>query len=131
MKSELPENNGICSICFKEVRLVLDHDHGTGLVRGWVCRQCNAALAIFDEDPGAMGRMARYIAQPPLNDLNLSYRRSKYLRHPEPKQRTRDRARQWYAANKEKAREYQIANHQHTMELQQQRRLKQKEFQNV
>lgn len=34
-------HDGRCAICFMEDRLVVDHDHGTGLVRGQLCRSCN------------------------------------------------------------------------------------------
>jgi hypothetical protein len=33
-----------CAICAaSSPRLELDHDHGTGLIRGWLCRSCNQA----------------------------------------------------------------------------------------
>lgn len=32
---------GRCGICSEKVTLVLDHDHGTGLVRGYLCVGCN------------------------------------------------------------------------------------------
>ncbi len=33
--------NGRCAACGIYADLVLDHDHETGLVRGWLCRSCN------------------------------------------------------------------------------------------
>ncbi len=36
-----------CGICGKEIRgqgINFDHDHRTGLFRGWLCRDCNCKL---------------------------------------------------------------------------------------
>lgn len=38
---------GRCAVCGDHVRVILeDHDHETGLTRGWLCRPCNQAEAI-------------------------------------------------------------------------------------
>ncbi len=51
--------NGLCAICnlpetatYKDVtcRLVVDHDHKTGKIRGLLCRACNIAIGNFRED---------------------------------------------------------------------------------
>lgn len=34
---------GCCNGCRAPIPLVLDHDHNTGLVRGYLCRSCNNA----------------------------------------------------------------------------------------
>jgi Recombination endonuclease VII len=34
---------GRCATCGHVRHLVEDHDHETGLVRGWLCRRCNTA----------------------------------------------------------------------------------------
>lgn len=42
-----------CGICaYKDPRIVMDHDHRTGLIRGWLCRSCNLTEghAHLDED---------------------------------------------------------------------------------
>lgn len=37
-----------CGICGCETELVMDHDHSTGNIRGWLCRGCNIAEAYGD-----------------------------------------------------------------------------------
>lgn len=36
--------HGICPICEKTKKLVCDHDHVTGAIRGWVCNWCNMQM---------------------------------------------------------------------------------------
>ncbi len=36
---------GRCAMCGLRDRLVMDHDHTTGLIRGWLCRSCNGLEA--------------------------------------------------------------------------------------
>lgn len=41
---------GPCEICGRVVKVLkLDHDHGTGAVRGWLCNGCNLKLAGVDD----------------------------------------------------------------------------------
>jgi transcription elongation factor Elf1 len=45
----------ICPICGKNsiigiTKIVLDHDHSTGKVRGWICESCNTGIGRFDDD---------------------------------------------------------------------------------
>ncbi|MBI1316395.1 hypothetical protein GC167_05985 [bacterium] len=37
-----------CEICDAESKLMLDHDHCTGKVRGWLCNRCNSIIGGFE-----------------------------------------------------------------------------------
>ena len=41
--------------------LHVDHDHGTGRVRGLLCHHCNTAIGLLREDANAAARMAQYL----------------------------------------------------------------------
>jgi hypothetical protein len=38
-----------------------DHDHATGLFRGWLCRGCNHALGNLKDSPAAILGLAQYL----------------------------------------------------------------------
>lgn len=52
---------GVCPVCLKDGPLVLDHDHGTGAVRGWLCRRCNAGLGLMGDTAAAAQRLVSYL----------------------------------------------------------------------
>ncbi|MFH9579157.1 endonuclease domain-containing protein [Streptomyces globisporus] len=63
--------DGRCAVCGKVSDLVCDHDHGTGLVRGWLCRSCNT-LEGTNLEPDTI--FARYRERHPAEILGLSLR---------------------------------------------------------
>lgn len=41
--------------------LHLDHDHATGVFRGWLCSPCNSAIGYFADDPERCALAAQYL----------------------------------------------------------------------
>src|ERR1017187_396522 len=60
---------GLCAICGRPpkdgMRLQVDHDHKTGLVRGLLCWRDNVALQGFHDDVERMRRAIAYLEDPP------------------------------------------------------------------
>lgn len=55
-----------CPICEKTSiagisKIVLDHCHHTGKVRGWVCESCNTGIGRFDDDPNIVYRAIEWL----------------------------------------------------------------------
>jgi len=40
-----------CAICYTESKLVVDHCHSNGHVRGLLCSNCNTALGLLKDNP--------------------------------------------------------------------------------
>ena len=54
-----------CAVCRNETKLIIDHDHVTGKVRGLVCYRCNIGLGWFDtfqHDAQFHKRVGAYLA---------------------------------------------------------------------
>ena len=50
-----PPEDRRCPVCrhTSSKTLHLDHHHGTGVARGYICNRCNAAVGLYDRSPGA------------------------------------------------------------------------------
>src|SRR5690348_17564393 len=68
----LNEQGGVCAICKQPPEqvhrksgklrdLAVDHDHGTGQVRGLLCADCNMALGLFSDSPDLMRKAAAFL----------------------------------------------------------------------
>ena len=56
--------NGCCKICNRsDQKLVVDHNHATGRVRGLLCGRCNSAIGILGEDPETLKRAITYVSE--------------------------------------------------------------------
>lgn len=54
LKIVLKFQGGVCAICSRppvKIRLNADHDHKTGVLRGFICMTCNKGLAMFRDHP--------------------------------------------------------------------------------
>lgn len=76
----IEEHGNKCAICAAEAggwkanggRLVVDHDHKTGLVRGLLCPSCNRGLGQFEDNPERLIHAAQYIER----ELSLRERKA-------------------------------------------------------
>lgn len=55
-----------CPICHKTTiagitKIVLDHNHETGKVRGWLCESCNTGIGRFDDNPEIVKRALEWL----------------------------------------------------------------------
>ena len=66
----LSAQNELCAICNGEgflmdpshkVKLVVDHCHTSGKVRGLLCHNCNRALGLLQDDIGSIQRALKYL----------------------------------------------------------------------
>lgn len=63
---------GKCLLCRRaDEKLVVDHCHETGRVRGLLCTPCNNFLGWVEGSPGIMERAAAYLSQPCHADVLL------------------------------------------------------------
>lgn len=63
----IESQGGRCAICkttdWGKKEPHVDHDHGTGLVRGILCNRCNAAAGMLLDDPARAMLLADYLTR--------------------------------------------------------------------
>lgn len=65
-------HNQRCALCgIRPTPLVLDHDHRTGLIRGYLCRPCNFREGVTQGEP--VGPHSKYRERNPATMLGMSH----------------------------------------------------------
>jgi hypothetical protein len=62
----LHAQGGVCAACGRQPgpkQLCVDHDHGTGAVRGLLCDQCNRAVGLLQDSAAVAEQLARYLGR--------------------------------------------------------------------
>ncbi|HEF4840214.1 TPA: endonuclease VII domain-containing protein [Burkholderia vietnamiensis] len=66
----LAEQHGVCALCGGEgfvmarhhkLKLVVDHCHKTGRIRGLLCHNCNRALGLLQDDADVIRKAIDYL----------------------------------------------------------------------
>jgi hypothetical protein len=55
------KQNGSCAICGRRKRLVIDHCHKNGKVRGLLCSACNSAVGLLRDNPETARKLGEYL----------------------------------------------------------------------
>jgi hypothetical protein len=50
-----------CEICGAMGRIDFDHDHLTGIFRGWICRRCNLVLGLVKDNSELLVALSNYL----------------------------------------------------------------------
>jgi hypothetical protein len=79
-----------CACCRKAIAVAVDHDPVTGVVRGYLCRDCNARVGGCLHVSGCA--FAEYLHEPPARDLDLIYPRTPTAREKVRLRRVRELA---------------------------------------
>ena len=58
---QIEKQDSRCSICGKQSKLVIDHNHKTGFYRGLLCSSCNMALGAFDDNVELLSNAIEYV----------------------------------------------------------------------
>lgn len=87
------EQGGLCCLCGHILNNpVLDHNHKSGLIRGVLCRGCNAALGVLENRMAMYGLTDENKLRTFLNNI-IDYRNSYYEmihpKHGKPKKRSK------------------------------------------
>lgn len=53
--------NDCCAICTKRLKLFIDHDHSSNVIRGLLCNKCNSLIGYADEDVRILQNAILYI----------------------------------------------------------------------
>jgi len=59
----LEDSEGKCAICERESKLVIDHCHSSGKVRGLLCQTCNKGLGLVYDSRAYLYRAIQYLME--------------------------------------------------------------------
>lgn len=58
-----------CELCERPTsKLLIDHNHTTGIVRGLICRQCNVGIGCFNDSVELLQKVVQYLTPPKPKD---------------------------------------------------------------
>jgi hypothetical protein len=57
----LKSQGGVCAACHETGRMVVDHCHKTGKVRGILCDSCNLVLGHAKDNPAKLAALVEYL----------------------------------------------------------------------
>lgn len=52
-----------CEVCGTKGTICWDHNHETGLFRGWICVNCNVALGLVKDNKEILLKLAKYLEE--------------------------------------------------------------------
>lgn len=61
VQAMLEDEARCCAVCTSQTKLVVDHDHVTGLVRSLLCAGCNSAIGHARESAETLRALALYL----------------------------------------------------------------------
>jgi hypothetical protein len=61
LEALVESQGGICAICRDAKPEHIDHDHGTGAIRGVHCGPCNMGLGLFKDEAARLEAAAAYL----------------------------------------------------------------------
>jgi hypothetical protein len=67
---------GVCAICGRpatQIRLLVDHNHNTGRVRGLLCYRCNTALGRLGDSVEGLERALAYLQAEPVVEARFAF----------------------------------------------------------
>jgi len=63
LESMKQAQNGVCKICEIPAKLMVDHCHKTGVVRGLLCQACNSLLGYARDNTETLIKAATYLKE--------------------------------------------------------------------